>query len=204
MFYIIEQGARIHTPLESLLKQRNVNPISETAATHAISVELPNTENKHNQTEQLKAYKESAESKQPSRQRARFAKELMTHPVISVTADYPLKSSIALLQKHNFHHLPIVDENKRLKGIVSDRDIMRYRLQHPNSPLEIITIGEVMTQRVISAALSTEIRAIADVLCQRNFSAMPITDEQQRVVGMLSRSDILKALVHEAPLEIWI
>lgn len=204
MFYIIEQGARIRTPLESLLKQRNVNPISETAATHAISAELPNIANKNDHVKPLKAYQESAEPKQTPRHRARFAEELMTHPVISVTADYPLKSSIVLLQKHNFHHLPIVDENKKLKGIVSDRDIMRYRLQHPNSPLETITTGEVMTQRVISAALTTEIRAIADVLCQRNFSAMPITDEQQRVVGMLSRSDILKALVLEAPLEIWI
>lgn len=60
-----------------------------------------------------------------------------------------------------------------------------------------------MTPKVITAGEQAEIRTIAEVMCIQATGAISIANEQVEVVGMVARSDILRTLVHQAPLDLW-
>ncbi|HEB77957.1 MAG TPA: CBS domain-containing protein, partial [Methylothermaceae bacterium] len=53
------------------------------------------------------------------------AGHLMTKPVIAVREDQPLMEILPLFSRHGFHHLPVVDQDKRLVGIISEHDLVQ-------------------------------------------------------------------------------
>ena len=102
-----------------------------------------------------------------------------------------------LFRDKRFRHVPVVSEDSRLIGIFSDRDYL-------SAESEELRVGELMKTNVICARPTTEIRKIAEVLFQERIGAMPIVDENHELVGIVTRSDILCAVVNEAPLQIWV
>ncbi|WP_159931157.1 HPP family protein [Oceanicoccus sp. KOV_DT_Chl] len=204
MFYIIEQGARIQTPLESLVRMKRVNALEGMKSITATGGDQPSVADKQLVgKEGIKNYQQTEEQAE-QRQPAMFAHQIMTQPVISIDMGESIASARQLLEQQRFHHLPVVDNNKKLCGIISDRDIMRYSLQHQAKDLARTAVDKAMTIKVITAAETTEIRSIADVMCQQGFSAMPITDKAHNLMGIVSRTDILRTLVNEEPLELWV
>ena len=205
MFYITEQGARIQTPLESLVKGRGVNALEAIPAIAKIgSDQAISDTNTATKTKISSAYQESNNHESKPREPAIFAEQIMTHPVKAIRLDESAHVISALFNQQRFHHLPVIDKNATLCGIVSDRDIMRISLNEQFKRLKDIPVANIMTKRVISAGLKTEIRSIAEVMCQQQFSAMPITDEHQKLLGIVSRSDILRTIVNQSPLELWV
>ena len=57
---------------------------------------------------------------------------------------------------------------------------------------------------VITATPDTRIREIARLLIERRIGAMPIMDKYDNLVGIITRSDVLRAVVNHAPLELWV
>jgi CBS domain-containing protein len=65
-------------------------------------------------------------------------------------------------------------------------------------------IDAVMISQVVCASTETSIRRVAEVMLLHKVDALPVTDEAQRVQGIVTRTDLLRALVLEAPLELWV
>ena len=65
------------------------------------------------------------------------------------------------------------------------------------------TVASIMKTNVLTARPATEIRSVANVMFKQRIGAMPIVDEGGKLVGILTRSDILKAVINRAPLELW-
>jgi CBS domain-containing protein len=64
-------------------------------------------------------------------------------------------------------------------------------------------VGDVMRTPVITAVAVTDIRRIAAAMLAHRIDGVPVTGEQGRLVGYLSRSDILRAVVSDPPLSLW-
>ncbi len=64
-------------------------------------------------------------------------------------------------------------------------------------------VAEIMTPRVISATPTTEIREIARVMLEERIHAVPILDQDRRLVGILSAQDLLRGIANHGPLELW-
>lgn len=137
-----------------------------------------------------------------------LAKDLMKSPVLSLPSDSTLLDAWAIMSQKNFHHVPITSLHGTLVGMVSYRDLLLH------AP-ELITGGdtrqavqrrlaEVMTSRVITATPSTEIREIAHVMLEEQIHAVPILDNHRLLTGILSTHDLLQAIAHHGPLELWI
>jgi CBS domain-containing protein len=201
MFYIIEQGARIKTPMDSLFAPSGVPEVAATPAISAVNSSSKNQYARNTSAVKNNVYQE-ADDDTSERSRVIYSHQIMTSPVVTALLDQTVEEVWTLFSAHRFHHLPILNHQKQLEGIVSDRDILRFAANNQRDVSDC-SIEQVMTHRVISAAEETEVRLIAELMCQRGIGAVPITDSNTTLVGIVSRSDILRTLVHRAPLELW-
>ena len=64
-------------------------------------------------------------------------------------------------------------------------------------------VGDVMTTPVVAASPVTDIRRIARVMLDRDVDGVPIVNDAGSLVGFVSRSDIMRAVVTDPPLSIW-
>ncbi|MCB0358371.1 MAG: CBS domain-containing protein [Bdellovibrionales bacterium] len=171
----------------------------------------PGTEARSQKKKAAAAYQRADQPKAP-RQRAFLAKDIMSSPVMTLESGMPLTRAWSLIREKRFRHIPIVDARKVLVGILSDRDLLQEAADAANSLLGeekkaggvlLRDISDVMTTNVISTVAETPIRDIARVLFDHRIGAMPIVDADGAVVGLVTRSDILRTLVHDAPVELW-
>lgn len=70
--------------------------------------------------------------------------------------------------------------------------------------MAITRVDAVMISQVVCASVDTSIRRIAEVMLLHKVDALPITDDAQHVRGIVTRTDLLRALVLDAPLELWV
>ncbi len=196
MFFIIEQGARVETPINRLLGSKGLNAVNASSRVRAVGADLEN-ENPVKANAKILQY-QNAQSRSP----AIFAHQIMTSPVVLAGVYQTIQEIWSLFAKHRFHHLPLLDESNQLQGIVTDGDLLRYSANNDRD-VNADHVQLLMTPSVITAAEQAEIRTIAEVMCVQAIGAIPIVSEQVEVVGIVTRSDILRTLVHQAPLDLW-
>ena len=199
MFYIIEQGARVETPINRLLQAKGLNAVSASSPVRAVGAGLEKKEPVKS-TAKILRY-QNADSEQP-RSPAIYAHQIMTSPVVLAGVYQTVQEIWALFAKYRFHHFPLLDESNQLQGIVTDGDLLRYSANNYRD-VNADCVELLMTPKVITAGEQAEIRTIAEVMCVQAIGAIPIVNEQVEVVGMVTRSDILRTLVHQAPLDLW-
>ena len=157
----------------------------------------------------LHAYGEPHEE-QPIREPAVLAKQVMASPVVWIDLTTSIAEAWKLFHRRRFRHVPVVTNDQRIAGILSDRDLWREAAgihQHPEAssiPLTNLTVQDIMTDRVLTAHPDTEIRTIARVMFEERIGGMPIVNELGTPVGMLTRSDILRTVMNRVPFELWI
>lgn len=138
---------------------------------------------------------------------ALLAQDLMTSPVTSLPSDRTLLEAWSVMKHKGIHHLPVTSVHGALVGMISDHDLLPYahELESVNSPGPSAghILAHVMSSRVLSATPTTEIHEIARVMLDEHVSAIPILDSSRHPVGILSTSDILRAIARQSPLELW-
>jgi CBS domain-containing protein len=211
-FIVIAPGVRDILASSEVFAHRPVDETQQTARTRR----APEPESEHPPTEQQminlgphagharQSYEETAELPH-ERAPALLAEQIMTTPVITLGPDAPLPDAWALFREHRFRHIPIVSPERRIVGMLAEWDLMRdaagmgaaARVHHA-------TIRPLVTARVISATPNTEIREIAQLLYDRRIGAVPVLNATDYPIGIVTRSDILRALVTRAPLQLWV
>jgi len=130
---------------------------------------------------------------------------IMTQEVVTITPTSSIGAAIELMRQHGFRRLPVVEEGK-LVGIVTDRDLR----QATNSPLvlrerwysefllEAIKVRSCMTADPITVQPSTPVVDAARRLRQHKIGGLPVvaSDDSNRVVGMVTVTDMLDCLIH--------
>jgi CBS-domain-containing membrane protein len=133
-----------------------------------------------------------------------FAEEIMSHPVTSLSEKTLYDEAWNKFQLHKFHHFPILSEDKRLIGIVSDRDMLAHAALHKTVNQAKHLINTLMSKWVVTASPKTNIREICQVMFSQYLGAMPITNDSGDLLGIITRSDILKTIVRNEPIEFWV
>ncbi len=132
-----------------------------------------------------------------------LAKELMTQPVITVRPDVTVKDAIKRLDKHNITAMPVVDERDQLVGIISEADLLHDTVvddprahmrptEERDEPTSTV-VAQVMTLHVVSVHEGTDASDIARLMLETGVKSIPVVEDQM-VVGMVSRRDLIRAL----------
>ncbi|SFL86672.1 IMP dehydrogenase [Paenibacillus sp. 1_12] len=112
---------------------------------------------------------------------------VITNP-FSLTADHHVYDAEELMAKYRISGVPVVDENKKLVGILTNRDL---RFVHDYS----ILIGEVMTrENLVTAPVGTTLRQAEGILQKHKIEKLPIVDENNTLKGLITIKDIEKAI----------
>lgn len=138
------------------------------------------------------------------------ADEVMNPVVVTLQDSLTVEEAWQLLAKHRVGQAPVVSGDGVLVGLLSRADLMRpERLPGPEShamvwrTLLMQSVVDLMWTPVPSVAPETDIRRIARVLLDTGLSGLPVVDERGGVVGFVSRTDILRAVVADPPLDLW-
>ena len=130
---------------------------------------------------------------------------LMTQPTVTVRADAPLGEAAELLAKHRIGQMPVLDATGLLVGLLLRADLYRVNgLPVADWTLRMAQpVSEAMWTPVASATADTDIRRVAQVLLDTHLPGLPVLDEHGTLTGFVSRSDILRAVANEPPLDVW-
>ncbi len=127
--------------------------------------------------------------------------EYMTRKVVSVPRETGVREAFFKMKKHHIRHLPVVDDDNKLIGIVSDRELRRpdwvdesWDIAHVYSLDDEMLVGDVMIENVHVIHTYDTLRKAARLLLQNNIGAAPVLDKTGALVGMLSAVDLLRAL----------
>jgi len=153
--------------------------------------------------------KYQAAERAPERRPLLKAAQLMTAPVTYMLSTAPVSEALELLSTQAFRHFPVLSPDQQLVGMVSDRDIVRCMCGsgsvcvHCAEDKQEILIESMMKTHVLSASVETDARHIARLFVEQRIGAMPITENDQ-LVGMITRSDILRAVMVNFDLNLWL
>lgn len=111
----------------------------------------------------------------------------MIYDPVTIQKGKKVSDALALMSEYKIGGIPVVDENKRLVGIVTNRDLRFERNQ--NRPID-----EVMTKdNLITTNQSTDLETAAQILQEHKIEKLPVIDKDGRLVGLVTYKDITKA-----------
>lgn len=132
-----------------------------------------------------------------------LARELMTTSVVTIKPSASVKEAIRLLDLHNITAVPVVEQENRLVGIISEADLLRGRViddprahlrtreEWPEPPPK--TVADIMTTFVVSVEEAADVSDVARLMLETGVKSLPVV-RLGRVVGMISRRDLIGAL----------
>jgi CBS domain-containing protein len=132
-----------------------------------------------------------------------LVRELMATDVASVAAQSPLAEAVRLLATRRVSALPVVDEGRLVVGILSEADVLRLQItQDPRAHLGFTappepwpdTVSAVMTPDPVTAHTGSDVSSVALTMADTGWKSLPVVDDHDRLVGMVSRSDVIAAL----------
>jgi CBS-domain-containing membrane protein len=161
------------------------------------------------QREHLAAYAQASSVRAPRHPLSRVA-DVMSRGLITVMAAMPVRQAWQMLAQQGLGQAPVVDAAGLLVGLLTRADLMRLeRLPQPDVPalvwqsLLAQPVSSIMWTPVTAVGDGADIRHVARVLLDTHLPGLPVVDDAGMVTGFVSRTDILQAVVHDPPLDLW-
>jgi CBS domain-containing protein len=113
----------------------------------------------------------------------------------------PLSKVVEIFKKHQIHHLPIIAD-KKLKGLITTSDLMWANKKFDE--YDQVPISDVMTTNLATLEADAKIGTAAQIFLKNWFHALPIVDEQDNLIGIITTFDVLRyTFQKEYPNEKW-
>jgi CBS domain-containing protein/RNA polymerase-binding transcription factor DksA len=132
-------------------------------------------------------------------------KPFMTGSPVSIEAGAAALEALDLMVEHGIRHLPVVEAQRRVVGVVSFDDLraafpLPVSLAAPPPPAERaalreLAVGEVMTYSPVTVTAGAPLEEAAQLLAERRIGCLPVVDEEGRLEGIVTETDLLNALV---------
>ncbi len=146
------------------------------------------------------------------------AKDIMTRDVITVKPDATIEELARLLIDHRISGVPVVDDEGKIAGIVTENDLIRKnkRLHIPTvirlfdaylllgskslekeiKNIAATTVDEICTKKVVSIEEETTLEEIATIMAEQHIHLLPVLRDR-RVVGIVGKADMVRSMADE-------
>ena len=212
MFAVIDVGGSQSSYVPGIFRDRKVPKVSQASAVRPVGREnQPPEQQAHKGSssfqnrlyEQVQAFSQSTSSKL-------VARDIMSSPVITLPFNASLAQAWELVKDKRFRHIPIQSRNGALAGILSDRDLSRGTVESAlvgikgSAYLAKVTIENYVSHPVLVADPEATLLAIARVLLEERIGAIPVVSQEKELLGLITRSDILRVIVSHPNFENWV
>ena len=152
-----------------------------------------------------------------------LVKTVMTPNVITVSHNTLLHEAASMMVENRVSGLPVVAENHRLIGLITEADLLKamgvpnekpaqtvwetleYLFHHLSSPQNLLnlqdttlTVADLMTSNVITVLPNDTIEDVLELMKKYKIKRVIVADSEQRIQGMVSRSDLIKIILKPA------
>ncbi len=126
----------------------------------------------------------------------------MTRNPVTISPEANVVEASELMKKNKVHRLPVLDKDKKLVGIISEKDIL-HASPSPASSLSIhemayllskLTVKKLMTKNPVTVGKDIPVEEAARIMADEDLSALPVVDDGT-LVGIVSKSDLFKILI---------
>lgn len=131
----------------------------------------------------------------------------MTRDIVTLSEEDNLEGIAAAMERYQFRHVPVVDAG-RLVGMVSQRDVLRLAMSslldkggaEVEARLEEQTfVARVMTRDPVHVLADTTLGEAAELMVVHKVGALPVLDANQKLVGIVTTEDVLRAAMSYFP-----
>lgn len=146
--------------------------------------------------------------------------EVMNKYPVTVTKDNTINEVAKLLAKHGISAVPVVGDDERLVGIITEGDLL-YKKVRPHAPHYVNVFGasiyysgigeynaqfkkllathvdELMTTEVITCHPEDDVEEVVAVMLEKHLKTVPVLDKEERLVGIFSRHDVIELIAAE-------
>ncbi len=145
-----------------------------------------------------------------------LARDIMTETVIACVPETKLEDAVRTLAEHDISGMPVINATGRVVGIVTEADllladhlkpplmktalfgvyVLRESVMERMAEARGLRVEDVMTRQVVTCGPDTPVDDVARILHDRKINRVPIVDEAGKLIGILSRADIIEAMAH--------
>ncbi|MFI7497972.1 CBS domain-containing protein [Streptomyces sp. NPDC049687] len=146
---------------------------------------------------------------------ARIVGEVMTREVVEAHRETPFKDVVRLLDRHRISGLPVVDDDDKVVGVISETDLIRHQAarsprgrarwfgmrppgrssRRTDAVARAVTARELMSTPAITVHPEQRIADAARVMERHGVERLPVVDEEDRLIGIATRRDLLRVFL---------
>ncbi|GAA0181839.1 CBS and ACT domain-containing protein [Clostridium sediminicola] len=132
-----------------------------------------------------------------------YVKNEMSKNVLTVTTNTPILKTLNIFTESGYSQIPVIDENCKVVGLITER-ILRdvtpskatsLSISEMNYLLQKTLSGDVMQKEVVTASQEILLEEAAKILRDNDIGSLPILDDDKKLVGMITRTDITNAFI---------
>lgn len=138
----------------------------------------------------ISSYQKAAKSFE-TRQKRYYARDIMTSPVTTINEEELATEASKIFNKFGFRHIPVLNEQKLISGIISDREIA---LAKENQKCK-----DIMVRKIVVCEENASIHEMAIMMLNFKINALPIVNHKREMTGIVTISDILKYVINSTP-----
>lgn len=206
MFAVYNNGSvGFRSTADNLYNLKNVEELQETRLKpdEGFIQNFSNEEKEHQKQEFLNTYKKIAnlDTSEP----VYYAKDIMTKNVFSMDNNVSIEEAYTFLKENQITQIPITGFGKKIIGIINKKIILNLIMEDIENIKNILNrkIEDIYLPEIITAAPMADVRSVVKVMLDFKLDAIPIVDENDILLGIISKTDILRAVSHLPKLQLW-
>ncbi|WP_286239916.1 CBS domain-containing protein [Neptuniibacter halophilus] len=210
--YVYDHGYRIQTPKEALFPKRGVSSLTESRPAHrSADIEdklhadgekfvIPGPAKQAEKKDSAsRAYNEHARNQHDEGEQPRLTvANIMVSPVHSIAPGTTISAAWKRMQSLEISHLIISEADDRPLGLVARADLQQAGTD------SIQPVATVYDKKLIAATPETRVQDVAINFIENDINAIPVVDKEDKVIGIVCRTDLLRLLVSGPHLERWV
>ena len=130
-----------------------------------------------------------------------LAIKLSERELITVDENDQLLEAVKQLAKYNIGAIPVINSNKKLTGIISERDIVKELAKNEDMDYSILFVHQLMTKKVICCESDVLSDKLMELMTKNKVRHIPIVDNNNHPIGIVSIGDVVNRLIEKIEYE---
>lgn len=128
------------------------------------------------------------------------AKEIMSTELVNATEDMTIEEALKMLINHRITGLPVVDRKGKMKGVVSEYDILQQIANSKRVNHSVFTQKIKYSKKVDAVSADTPLKVIVKEFIDTKYRRLPVIDKKGNLVGIITRRDLMRVFYYRAKL----